>query len=114
MLRLKLEQLQTHVSRINKNRTLKKNHQQIFIIIFLVSVPVNNTNINEDSEDLRISVANFNPQTEEPDENHPYDKVKSNHGYSKIKKKGTNTFWLVQFKKYIHFFKLNSFLTLNS
>ncbi len=75
---------------------------------------MNNTNINEDSEDLRISVANFNPQTEEPDENHPYDKVKSTHGYSKIKKKGMNTFWLVQFLKYIHLFKRNSFLTLNS
>lgn len=87
MLRSKLDQLQTHVS-IAKQIFY---HQQICNIIFFVAVPVN-TNISEDSEAVRISATNFNPQAEEPNENHPYDKVKSNHGYSKIKKKGIDKF----------------------
>ncbi len=55
---------------------------------FLFAVPVNN-NTNESSETaLRMSAASFSPQADETSETHPYDKVKSNHGYSKIKKKG--------------------------
>lgn len=54
----------------------------------IYSVPVNN-NPNEDLETLRNSAAsNYNLQPDETSETHPYDKVKSNHGYSKIKKKG--------------------------
>ena len=47
-----------------------------------------NTNANEETEVLRNSAAGCSLLVEESTETHPYDKVKSNHGYSKIKKKG--------------------------
>jgi len=48
-----------------------------------------NTNQSEDAESIRPSGASYVPTSDDPSSvTHPYDKVKSSHGYSKIKKKG--------------------------
>lgn len=48
-----------------------------------------NTNQSEDPESIRPSGASYVPTSDDPSSvTHPYDKVKSSHGYSKIKKKG--------------------------
>lgn len=92
MLRLKLEQSLTHVSKQNKSVFL-----EYLPISLYTAVPVN-TNPTEDQDVLRISVNNFNVQEDETSETHPYDKVKSNHGYSKIKKKGIDYIFLLSSK----------------